>query len=232
MSQMELSSDSGEYLGALRPVRLGKTIAWLIVLLALAVQVTAAALAVGGNLLEPARESMATTARAAATHPSRAPASMPASAPSYASDLRQVAGWVLPVTKFAGPLCGLALVVLLLAATQISLVGRLGGARGFSSAFVWSLVLLLTLVPWQQVLGGLMGAGVLTDFHELLSAASLAKPDLAAGKYTSVSAAGFLCRFFVWPFVSLMVWLIVGLRFAQGMKKVREATTVTPPEQR
>jgi hypothetical protein len=225
MTQLEIQSASSEYLGALRSVRLAKTVAWLVILLALATQATSFVLAICTSDLDagatPGAAAPAATAR-----------SQPASAPAvYDVDLHRVAGSLLPITKFAGLAAALALAVLLLAAMQISLAGHLGGAKGFSSAFVWSIVLLLTLVPWQEFFAGMLGAGVLVDFSELQAAVTLAKPDWIAGKLTAAPAVAYMCRFFAYPFIVLLFWIIVGLRFAQGMRAVRAAATVAPSQQ-
>jgi hypothetical protein len=262
--QIELQPLSSECLAALRPVRLAKTIAWLVVWVALAIQVICFVLVRFTSLLDVASTAApvasvramtpaATSGRGAQTQSTSGPeaaanaATSPTTAPTpavrpapvrdvavtgndtYTVHLRrQTVGWLLQVTKFIGPVAALALMVFLMAAGQISLTGRLGGAGGFVSAFVWGVFLFLLLVPWQQYLGGWL-AGALCSFEELQAAVSRVQKEWSAGQYYSPAVLAHLASFLLYPFLALLVWIIIGLRFAQGMKKVHESTSVAPP---
>ena len=265
MKPVEIQSESSEYVGALRPIRIAKTVAWLVVWLALAGQVVcfilaqftaslgaapAPAVRVSGSpaaspgQVRPTSGPQAVAEANAAAEAKSAPEASgpPATRPSArarsaddagqfeAAGLRRAAvAAVLSFTKFAGVLAALAMTMFIAVALLLSIAARLGGAGGFASALVWSILLLLALVPWQQFLGGLVGSGVLVGYDEMQRAIEQVQPDWSAGKYLSAAPVAHLARFLLAPFIALLIWILVGLRFAQGMKGVNRSTSVQAP---
>jgi hypothetical protein len=247
MDPLEIQSESSEYVGALRPLRVAKAVAWLLVWAVLAAQVVCFVLAQFTGSLGAPGGAVAAATPAAQTRPASNPATSEANAPALAPRpqapamllavgeaeavrLRRAAvESVLSLTEFVGPVAALALMMLIGTALQIVLVGRLGGARGFASSLVWSIVLLLTLTPWQQFLGGMAASGVLFDYDTLQTALRQVQPQWSAGEYASPVFLAHLARFLLAPFIVLLVWILVGLRFAQGMRQVNRSTSVPAP---
>jgi hypothetical protein len=60
--------------------------------------------------------------------------------------------YLIPVANFLGILFAVLLSVVLFLIVMIMLVGRLIGVAGVTSGFVWSVLLLLLLFPWQAFL--------------------------------------------------------------------------------
>jgi len=117
----------------------------------------------------------------------------------------------LPGTRFAALVLCLLLVLMVMFAVKLSLVERIGGVAGFMSAFNWSLILLLMLIPWQQILSSSLSCGALFSFTELTSA------DSALGKTPSqVDQVFFYARFIAYPCVALFACLLVQTKFAKG----------------
>lgn len=237
MDAVELPSAGAEYFAAMKSVRAAKMVTWLLVWVALAVQVTCFILAQFTAFLEPPKASPATQP-AAATGPAAATrasaATRPVSAPAPSADARtaglrrSTVAWVLAVTKFAGPAAGAILALALGIGLLVSLVGRLGGAKELAGALFWSVFLLAMLCPWRQVFPGTIGAGVLFDFGEMHAAIARAGADVAAGRYYTAAAILHFIRFLAYPLLTLLVWIVVGLKFARGLRRVNQSTSVVP----
>jgi hypothetical protein len=241
--QVELRPMSNEYVSAVRSVRRAKTIAWLAIGAAILMQLTCFILARFGGLLEdlqpPGARAVSRAATCSATEcatrlaattatkqaaTQAVPESKCYSFLAYHRPIR----WIFDGTKCAAPAAGLALVLFLLAATQISLAGRLGGAGGFASATVWSILLLMFLIPWQDYLGGWL-AGVMCRADEVRFAMWTVQGDWSAGEYFSPEVLAHLARFILYPVLALLAWLMVGMRFATGMRAVNETTAANAP---
>lgn len=235
MEPVEVRSESSEYAGALKPLRVLKTLVWLLVLAALAVQVTAFVLVQFTHALP--RWRWIPLESAAQTQPATAPQSQPSpserSGPSEAAvnpTLVQTTISAMTAARFVGPAAASLLIVQVFLMLQISLVGKLGGARGFSAALAWSLVLLVALVPWEQVLPSGRVPNVLCDYFDMQNAVNRVEPDWVAGRYYTPEVMLHYVRFLLVPFIILLIWLTIGFRFAAGMKQVNRATTVPSQE--
>jgi hypothetical protein len=74
-------------------------------------------------------------------------------------------------------LAGLLYCLTMLLSLKISLVGRLGGMNHISRAFFLSLVMLILLLPWQRVFGGVV-LGAIYSPCELVKWSSAETPDI------------------------------------------------------
>jgi hypothetical protein len=74
-------------------------------------------------------------------------------------------------------LAGLLYCLTILLSLKISLVGRLGGMNHISRAFFLSLVMLILLLPWQRVFGGVV-LGAIYSPCELVKWSSAETPDI------------------------------------------------------
>ena len=127
--------------------------------------------------------------------------------------------WFLPGTKFLGFVAVLLTVVTLMFAVKLALVGRLGGIAGFMSAFFWSLILLVVLTPWQQVLGGAVASGALYNLGELTRQVRLVNGSWGASDANLMDWTLYYARFIAYPVIALLVWALVMLKFARGFKQ-------------
>ena len=146
-------------------------------------------------------------------------------AASRAEKWRSALGWALPAAKFVATVSGMLLALTILFAVGLSLVGRLGGTAGLMSAFFWSLVLFMMVVPWQQVLAkSTLACGALYNLGDLLAGrARWAGPDA-----TWQRSALFYGRFVAYPSVALLVWLIVHVKFVRGTNRMHFPQAVPP----
>ena len=239
MEETELKSAASEYLDAIRTVRIVKSAMWLLVWAAIMAQLVCFILVQFVGLIDPPDPAAALAeARAAATRAATAPATAIAPARPAASALaasrevvrirEQALGWLLRLTKFVAPVACMVLSVALLTGLQLSLVGRLGGASGLASSFFWSIILLVMLVPWQRVLPDMLGVGVLYNFQELTAAVKLVQSDWDHGRYASQAMILHYVRFLAYPVIVLLVWMLVGVKFAKGLKKINRSTSIQP----
>jgi hypothetical protein len=74
-------------------------------------------------------------------------------------------------------LAGLLYCLTILLSLKISLVGRLGGMNHISRAFFLSLVMLILLLPWQRVFGGVV-LGAIYSPCELVNWSSVENPGI------------------------------------------------------
>ena len=81
------------------------------------------------------------------------------------------------VTNAILVLAGLLYCLTILLSLKVSLVGRLGGMNHISRAFFLSLVMLILLLPWQRVFGGVV-LGAIYSPCELVKWRSAETPDI------------------------------------------------------
>lgn len=174
----------------------------------------------------------------ATTAPSSASTEQPKSYP-VATILR----YVIPVQNFLGLTLAVVFSIVLLLITLIMLVGRLIGVSHVTSAFIWSVLLLVLLFPWQSFLltgprDASPGAPVVSDDPSFkIPGVLYTWPELARDcDFKTDWPAGFLkwARFAGMPIVALLMLLTVqakssrGLKYALGESDVQiEVTTPT-----
>jgi hypothetical protein len=144
---------------------------------------------------------------------------------------KSVLAWFLHATKLLTPLFALLLVLVLALAVNFSLLGRLGGAAGLTSALLWSLILLLLVCPWQLVLRGGLACGAMYDMSELIAHTRRVLPAWGAQDVRLEIPAVYYVRFAGLPLVALIVWLAVLLKFSRGRRQMAFPVGVTsiPP---
>lgn len=100
--------------------------------------------------------------------------------------------------------------------TLVMLNGRTVGVSRAAKAFLWSLLLLLLLVPWQSILNHPTLAG--GPFH--IPGVLYAWPELMQNipQFERVEWLGWM-RFVVWPGVALLLLLIIWLGSGKGIKQ-------------
>ncbi len=249
MQQIQYDIRPGEFHDAMKSTRSARLIFWLLLGLAIMLQLAAFGLVESGGVLEgepsalakgsddkpPAaagrKPAAAPAKKPAAKKPSppaaaraaKTPASKPAAAGMQEPELtkaekwRIALRWSLPAAKFVAMVTAFLLTLTILFAVGLSLVGRLGGMAGLMSAFFWSLILFVMVVPWQQVLENrTLACGALFNLGELLArrgewgGAEAARPDTIL----------YYGRFVAYPGTALLIWLIVHVKFVRASMRM------------
>jgi len=136
----------------------------------------------------------------------------------------EVISLALATTKFAAVVSAGLLMLTLMFAVKISLIGGVGATAGFLGAFFWSLILLAMLVPWQQTIMSSLASGATFNMSQLLSRVWGVRAGLGGEEAT----AGFLrhaiyyARFLAYPILTLLVEVLVLLKFARGVRPLMQ----------
>ena len=184
---------SADYADALLVARRGKNLLFLLILLMLLLQIACFFVARYTNLIISAP---------ATTRP--------------AKDL--VFQWLTAGASVLGTILPMLLAMVLLLIVHIMLVGRLIGVARVTSAFLWCLLLMLMLFPWQKFFGittdpnDFRLPGVVYTWDELVLYAKFTTNDLnfAITKWA---------RFFVLPLLAVILLLIVQIKSSRGLRQ-------------
>ena len=217
MEQIQQTTRRSEYAIAFRSIRAAKNLAATLIILCILAQIGATLAVHFARVFDElpiAASPTPQTLPAGETAPE--PAAEPTTRPSdsdvkFAAICRVLMEFGLPGTRFAALVLCLLLVLMVMFAVKLSLVERIGGVAGFMSAFNWSLILLMMLVPWRPILSSSLSCGALFSFTELTSA------DSALGKTPSqIDQVFFYARFIAYPCVAMFTCLLVQTKFAKG----------------
>lgn len=222
MEQLISPQGGDEYSRAFASVRTAKNWFWWLILVALLVQAVAFVLVrfagvVDLDKLAQAREPAAKVAPGEPAPKAPAATTVPAEDESGADAWGLLLNWALPVSKFVALASAIMLSLALLLAANVSLVGRSPGVAGYVSAFFWSVLLCLFLLPWQQALPeSSILCGATYNFGELSSQTRLVTGGSAAwGKHLY-----YYSRFVAYPVFVVLLWLMVQVKFGQGYRRM------------
>ena len=235
MEQLTASAGHDEYRQAFGSIRLAKNIFWWLIFLAIGVQLAGFIAIRFGKVIDadiPAARAAAAT-RPATQPAGKAATTQPADKAPRLGMWYRALQWALPATKFMAFAAGMLLVLTLMFAVKIALQGRTGGVGPLMSAFFWSLLLWVFLVPWQQVLAGsTFACGALYNLGDVIGATG----KVAWGaKADGSSQALYYARFIAYPAVVVILWVIVQMKFASGLRRatlgVARADVAGSPEE-
>lgn len=202
-----------DYAAALSTIRAGRSVFLLVLILSFVLNIGVYCAARWGKLIGPVDEGQ--TSRHVATEYD-SPSTQPTTAGTSAI-LSGTARLGLPLVEFLGPVCCALLALCYLLATNVFLVGGLGGVRGSVSAFFWILALMAFLFPWGRWFGEASGVpqipGVYLSFDELLTMPSSFR-DRTHEILHHIRHLGY-------PVLALMALLIADRRFASGYRQAR-----------
>jgi len=215
MEQLRFEADNWEYDDAFRSIRAGKNLFLVVLLVAFLVQLAGfVAVNYGGVLDETVAPAPATTAQ-------------PPVAPIEAEEVKESAAywntgltWAMRFSKVATLLAALLLSVTLAFAVLISLVGRLGGAAGYTGAFLWSFILVALCIPWRNLFGIDYISGAAYSLDRLVASMVNVRFEQAS----LVERMFYYVRFVGYPVVTLLVWLIVCLKFSRARRQMATAS--------
>lgn len=199
---------AADYADAMFTARRSKNALVLLVLLVLLIQL---------GLFFVARYTTQVVSAPAVTTP---PVELPTTAPSVNwTDLLQ---YVIGATAFLGVICTIILSFVLLLIVNIMLVGRLIGVARTTSAYIWCLLLLLLLFPWQAFLSNATFSdpnfkipGVLYTWDELRTFAKFGISTSATGAEVFLKWA----RFVAFPLIAIMIVLLIQVKSNRGLRQ-------------
>lgn len=232
---------AADYADALITARRAKLVLGLILALILLIQLTLFLLVRFEVIHLPAAPTAASLADTLPATPAAIPpaaATLPATAPTLASGTASTGStpaWLLDALQylvdgsvFVGIVSGIVFSIVLLLIVNVMLVGRLIGVARLTSAYVWSIVLLVLLFPWQAFLANatfsnpeLRVPGVLYNWHEFLTTA-----DFGPSMPLEVQILKWV-RFVVMPIVALIIVMVVHLKSNRGLKQALGEADVT-----
>ncbi|HEY7119443.1 MAG TPA: hypothetical protein VH475_22820 [Tepidisphaeraceae bacterium] len=213
---------AADYADAMMIARRAKNTLFLLLLLMLLIQVATFFVARTTSYVLPASGSMADTL-APATAPAVATTSSATTRPGHITDATtaaQVLRYLTALIDFLGILLIVVLAAVLLLIANIMLVGRLIGVAQVTSAFVWCVVLIVLLFPWQAFLqntdftGDFKVPGVLYTWAELVHPVRGAKFHDLDPYQTFIRWA----RFVGIPVFAIVLLLIVQARSSRGLR--------------
>jgi hypothetical protein len=202
---------AADYAEALLVARRAKNALVGFLALVIVVQIALAAMKLGGVMPEAFRAPAETTQLAAVAQPATAPAE---------GNLRwaPVFQYAVELTHFAGTVLVIALALVLLLIANIMLVARLIGVGQSTSAFAWSILLVILLLPWQgfwpsadPVAAGFRVPGVLYIWSELVH--------LHGEQFMSDGAVLRWARWVAFPLVAVILLLTIQLKSRRGLRK-------------
>ncbi len=217
MEQIRTPVENEEYHAALSTVRRAKNCLWWVIVLSIIIQMAAFVSVRFVGVVDDAPQ-LADIAPANADWTTTSPVVVPdekTAGPAWM--WHQVLNWVLPATKFIAMAAGILLVLTMLMAAQLSLVGRTGGAAGFTSGFFWSLLLLVFLVPWQQIVNSTFACGALYNFSDLID--WTAQVAWNAKDVSLTKQIFYYDRFLGYPAFVILLCLVVQVKFACGWRQ-------------
>lgn len=201
MADRDLAT-SADYADALLVARRAKHWLFLFILLMLLAQIALFFVARYTDLIAAASASLS-------------PATQPTTRPA---DGRDITRYLSSVTLFLGTVLPILLAIVLLLIANIMLVGRLIGVTRVTSAFIWCLLLILMMFPWQLFFGGspspsdIRIPGVLYTWHDLRSQAKFDSSNLSL-------AVVKWARFFVMPMVATIILLAIQVKSNRGLRQ-------------
>lgn len=155
------------------------------------------------------------------------PTTLPSTQPAAQWD--EYLKYVIGGSNFLGIVFPVILSFVLLLIVKIMLVGRLIGVARTTSAYIWSLLLLALLFPWQAFLANATFTstefkvpGVLYTWEELTQSASGAR---FVGEFTAVAVLKW-ARFVGWPVVAVIILLIVQIKSNRGLRQAFGEDTI------
>ncbi|MBV8780572.1 MAG: hypothetical protein JO353_04180 [Phycisphaerae bacterium] len=147
---------------------------------------------------------------------------VPTVQPSSQAKTTELLQYFVALTEFLGVALSVVLAVLVLVLVMIMLVGRLVGVSRVVSAFVWSLLLIVLLFPWQAFLADVHFAsdfkipGVLYTWAELVRFAKLGVNGNNPGVEMLILHWG---RFVAFPVLTVIITLAIQIKTNRGLRE-------------
>ena len=167
----------------------------------------------------------ASTVTSATTEPA-----LPATPPGN-FNVAKLMEYLVAITGFAGIVLAVVLAAVQLLIVTIMLVGRLIGVSRVTSAFIWGLLLIVLLFPWQSLLLSPISAtdhspnATNTEFKlpgVLYTWGEITHPTLGAtfnATELSINLAYLRwARFVIWPAIAVLLLLVIQSKSSRGLR--------------
>jgi hypothetical protein len=237
MPMVDTIATAADYADAMMTARKAKNLLFLLILLVLLTQIAIFAIYAYTDYISPRDGSKggltvqidtpkadATTAPATAPGATSVDLGTQKSTVSVTADrIQQLCRWVVGVTDILGFLLPIVLTSVLMLIVAIMLVGRLIGVARVTSAYIWSIALVLLMFPWQAVFDASVWrwSGVLYTWDELLT----------RGRFMNGGAVGLdtvsgWWRFAGLPILAIFILMMIQVKSGRGMRQaLGEVTT-------
>ena len=212
---------ASEFASAMKPVGTAKCIFLLLILVCLVVQ-TAGFVLLEFTALMDAPSAAAEGEKSVSTPPAE---TMPAASKEQPRALRDAFHWILPITKFLALACGVLVVISLMFLAALSLLGQGQGSRRLLSAFCWSLILLVMVIPWQRVFQSSLACGALYNLGELTKWYD----SIHTGQGDLMKKIFYFARFLGYPGLTLLVWIVVLVKSGGGYSRLVSGEVAKSP---
>jgi len=148
------------------------------------------------------------------TGAARAIATAPTTIPASQNTIELLLIYLIGLSDFLGVILVIVLALVLLLVTNIMLVGRLIGVSRITSAYIWTLLLIVLLFPWQAFLRPLdfKIPGVLYTWDELIT----------TGHWTATRWTEDMVkwtRFVAFPVVAIILLCIIQIKSSRGIRQ-------------
>jgi hypothetical protein len=161
--------------------------------------------------------------------PVTAAPSLAATQPATPKLAARVVEYLVVLTGFMGIALSIVLAAVLLLLVTIMLVGRLIGVSRVTSSFIWCLILIVLLFPWQTMLISPTSTpyfGESSDHAEfrvpgvLYTWGEIVQPARGAHFTSSMSTFSYLrwARFVGFPIVAIVITLMVQSKSSRGLR--------------
>ena len=146
-------------------------------------------------------------------------------------NVARVMEYLVAITGFAGIVLAVVLAAVQLLIATIMLVGRLIGVSRVTSAFIWGLLLIVLLFPWQSLLLSPTSSNpagtssINTDFKlpgVLYTWGEVTHPTLGATFNTAEISTNLAylrwARFVIWPAIAVLLLLVIQSKSSRGLR--------------
>nr|ALS90237.1 protein of unknown function (DUF1180) [uncultured bacterium] len=231
MPMADTIATAADYADAMMTARKAKALLFLLLLLVLLAQLSIFFVAAYTDVIVAHAPNTATTETGDVV-PASGPATVPttdqakvsvetdASSASFTASrttIHQGLELLVGVSVFIGVMLPIVLTFVLLLIVGIMLVGRLIGVSRITSAFIWTIVLMVLLFPWQAFLDANVWRwpGVLYTWDELMSKGQFMH---TTGKTIFDVIIGW-GRFVAMPVVAMLILMSIQIKSNRGMRQ-------------
>lgn len=214
---------AADYADAMMIARRAKNLLFLLLTLMLLAQITIFIVARKTDHLIPIDNSNPSLAGTIAVGPTTNPLAATQPSANSGNMLVPVLRYLTALIDFLGIVLAIVLAAVLLLITKIMLVGRLIGVAQVTSAFVWCVLLIVLLFPWQAFLqntdftGDFKIPGVLYTWSELTNPTLGAKFNITSDLGTNQTVLRW-ARFAGFPALSLVLLLMIQAKSSRGLR--------------
>ncbi len=206
MKEMQYETDALQYGKAMCSLRFAKNILWLLVILAILTQAACFSLVNFVGVIDDMPGIGVVSDKAPDEDQIKT-----------ATNWYNAMNWILPTSKFLGLVAATLLVMVLSQSMKIALLGRLAGIPGLVSAFLWSLILLMLIIPWQ-IVGGEIVRGTLYNMGTLVKETKNVLEAWGAKDVTWFDNTVYYIRMIAMPAVAILICLLIQFRFMSAWR--------------